>query len=104
MTYAKLKKAFDSGAFEPTIRHIRFPYFKNLTPYLTIKFDSPIIALVGANGSNKSSVLRALACCPQQQSIGEHWFSTDVDPIDESGGRPRYIFGYLDPHSKKTVE
>ncbi|WP_223538676.1 ATP-dependent nuclease [Pseudomonas sp. BF-R-12] len=100
----KLKAIYDAGKCEPTIRHIRFPHFKNLAPYLQLNFTTPITALVGSNGSNKSSVLRALACCPHHENIGDHWFSTDVDPIDETGGRPRYIFGYIDPTSKKTVE
>ncbi|WP_445180968.1 ATP-dependent nuclease [Pseudomonas sp. McL0111] len=100
----KLNKAFLAGQFEPSIRHIRFPHFKNLTPYLKLDFSSPITAIVGANGSNKSSVLRAIACCPHSENIGDHWFSTEVDPIDESGGRPRYIFGYIDKNSKKIVE
>lgn len=99
-----LEKAFQYNQFEPCIRHIRFPYFKNLTPYLKIEFKFPITALVGPNGSNKSSVLRAIACCPHFQNLGEYWFSTDIDPIDESGGRPRYIFGYKDNHSKRVVE
>ncbi|MHA3737847.1 ATP-dependent nuclease [Pseudomonas sp. Eth.TT006] len=100
----KLKIVFDAGKCEPTIRHIRFPYFKNLSPNLQLNFTTPITAIVGSNGANKSSVLRALACCPHHENIGDHWFSTDIDPIDESGGRPRYIFGYIDPYSRKTVE
>lgn len=101
---SKLKAIFDAAKCEPTIRHIRFPHFKNLTPNLQLNFTTPITAIVGSNGANKSSVLRALACCPHHENIGDHWFSTDVDPIDESGGRPRYIFGYIDPYSKNTVE
>lgn len=100
----KLKSIFDAKKCEPTVRHIRFPYFKNLAPFLKLNFTTPITAIVGSNGSNKSSVLRAIACCPHQENIGDHWFSTEVDPIDDSGGRPRYIFGYEDPASKNIVE
>lgn len=103
-TNDKLKSIFDAKKCEPTVRHIRFPHFKNLTPFLKLSFTTPITAIVGSNGSNKSSVLRAIACCPHQENIGDHWFSTDVDPIDDSGGRPRYIFGYEDPESKNIVE
>jgi len=99
-----LQAAFEFDQFEPSVRHIRFPHFKNLEPYLRIDFSFPITALVGPNGSNKSSVLRALACCPQYSNLGDFWFSTDVDPIDETGGRPRYIFGYKDPTSNAIVE
>ncbi|WP_206409056.1 AAA family ATPase [Ectopseudomonas oleovorans] len=100
----KLRKSLKSKSYEPFIRHIRFPHFKNLTPYLNIDFKFPITALVGPNGSNKSSILRAIACCPHFKNLSEYWFETDVDPIDESGGRPRYIFGYIDQHSNKTAE
>lgn len=103
-TIEKINGAFKGNSFEPFIRHIRFPYFKNLTPGLKINFSFPITALVGPNGSNKSSVLRAIACCPHYENLGDYWFATDVDPIDEDGGRPRYIFGYIDTHSKKTAE
>lgn len=95
---------FDAGQFEPFIRHIRFPYFKNLNFGMKLDFMFPISAIVGPNGSNKSSVLRAVSCCPHFQNLGDHWFSTDVDPIDDTGQRPRYIFGYIDQHSKQTVE
>ena len=100
----KLQGAMKGKNYEPFIRHIRFPHFKNLTPYLRIDFKFPITAIVGPNGTNKSSVLRAIACCPHFKNLSEYWFETDVDPIDESGGRPRYIFGYIDPHSRNTVE
>jgi len=100
----KLQGAMKGKSYEPFIRHIRFPHFKNLTPYLRIDFKFPITAIVGPNGTNKSSVLRAIACCPHFKNLSEYWFETDVDPIDESGGRPRYIFGYIDPHSNNTVE
>lgn len=103
-SYKNLEVVLSKGGFEPFIRHIRFPHFKNLTSGLRLEFKFPISAIVGPNGSNKSSVLRAIACCPHNENLGDHWFSTDVDPIDNTGGRPRYIFGYIDNHSKKLVE
>lgn len=100
----KLKSAHEGNQFEPFIRHIRFPHFKNLSPMLKLEFDFPITAFVGPNGSNKSSILRAIASCPHYQNLGNYWFSTKLDPIDDSGGRPRYIFGYIDPTSQNIVE
>tara|TARA_R110000822_G_C15329277_1_gene494447 strand:+ start:1220 stop:3013 length:1794 start_codon:yes stop_codon:yes gene_type:complete len=100
----KLENLMKGDKLEPFIKHIRFPHFKNLTPKLKIEFKYPITALVGPNGSNKSSILRAIACCPHYENLQEYWFETDVDPIDESGGRPRYIYGYLDQTSKQLVE
>lgn len=100
----KIEERFEHNQFEPFIRHIRFPHFKNLEPGLRLNFLFPITVIVGPNGSNKSSVLRAVSCCPHFQNLGDHWFSTEVDPIDDSGQRPRFIFGYIDSHSGQTVE
>jgi predicted ATPase len=47
------------------ITHIRFPKFKTLAPGARIDFAYPITALVGPNGTNKSSILRALRACPE---------------------------------------
>tara|TARA_R110000850_G_scaffold270705_2_gene404005 strand:- start:1024 stop:2817 length:1794 start_codon:yes stop_codon:yes gene_type:complete len=100
----RLDNVMKGQKIEPFIRHIRFPHFKNLIPKLKIDFNFPITALVGPNGSNKSSILRAIACCPHYENLQEYWFETDVDPIDESGGRPRYIYGYIDETSGDIVE
>lgn len=93
----------NTNAIEPFIRHIRFPYFKNLEEYSTIHFHYPITALVGQNGTNKSSVLRALYGSPNNYSLGNLWFSTDLDEIKD-GGRSRFIYGYYDSASKDVVE
>ncbi|WP_067945519.1 ATP-dependent endonuclease [Agromyces sp. NDB4Y10] len=91
--FAQLEGLVEKRIFEPFIRHIRFPRFKNLAPMFRIDFDYPITALVGPNGTNKSSILRALQGCPETYNIGNYWFSTDLDPI--AGGSPqRYIHGY----------
>jgi len=91
-----LTKLYAANQLEPFIRHIRFPRFKNLENGLRITFDHPITALVGPNGTNKSSILRALEGCPELQNIGNHWFSTNLDPI-QSEERHRYIHGYFAP-------
>ncbi|HGY7489826.1 TPA: hypothetical protein ACNTDU_004884, partial [Escherichia coli] len=62
-----------------------------------------ITALVGQNGTNKSSVLRALYGSPNNYSLGNLWFSTDLDEIKD-GGRSRFIYGYYDSASKDVVE
>ena len=45
--------------------------------------------LIGKNGSGKSSTLHALFGAPQGYTCSDFWFSTDVDPIAESGDRNR---------------
>lgn len=102
-TELKLKKIMASSKIEPFIRHIRFPFFKNLAEGSKIDFEYPITALVGQNGTNKSSVLRALFGSPNNYSLGSLWFSTDVDEIKD-GGRSRFIYGYYDKATDSIVE
>lgn len=102
-TELKLKKIMASSKIEPFIRHIRFPFFKNLAEDSKIDFEYPITALVGQNGTNKSSVLRALFGSPNSYSLGSLWFSTDVDEIKD-GGRSRFIYGYYDKATDSIVE
>ncbi|WHU46820.1 AAA family ATPase [Gordonia sp. L191] len=106
-TISALRREFERGKCEPFIRQIRFPRFKNLR-YQEIDFTYPITALIGSNGTNKSSILRAIQSCPDQYNIGDFWFDTTLDPIDEpsdSGdeGPQRYIHTYLTP-SGATAE
>jgi predicted ATPase len=80
--------------FRPYIDYIYFPHFKNLAPFTRIDFDFPITVLVGANGTNKSSILKALeACCPRI-SLGNRWFSTHIDPIRHRPNVPCFVYGY----------
>lgn len=102
-TELKLKKIMASSKIESFIRHIRFPFFKNLAEGSKIDFEYPITALVGQNGTNKSSVLRALFGSPNNYSLGSLWFSTDVDEIKD-GGRSRFIYGYYDKATDSIVE
>lgn len=80
--------------FRPFIDYIYFPHYKNLAPFTRIDFNFPITVLIGANGTNKSSILRALeACCPNI-SLGNRWFSTYVDPIRHKPDLPCFVYGY----------
>lgn len=47
-------------AFSPYIRNLVLADYKNISPLTKIDFSFPITALVGANGTNKSSILKAL--------------------------------------------
>lgn len=83
-----------------------FPSFKNLEPGTRITFDFPLTALVGANGSGKSSILHALWGMPRGSSTARFWFSTAVDPIADGGekGLPRYIYKHWVRELKRYVE
>ena len=101
----KIRQLLSSKKLEPFISHIRFPQYKNLTLDTKVEFSYPITAMVGANGSNKSSILRALYGCPENNNLGNFWFSTSIDPIEETGGRPNcFIYGYWNSIENKVVE
>ena len=94
-----------SKKLEPYIRHIRFPQYKNLATDTRVDFSYPITALVGANGTNKSSILRAIWGAPGYNNLGNFWFSTSTDPIEETGERPScFIYGHWNAAAKQVVE
>lgn len=100
----KLRNKFHE-VFPAYITHIRFPRFKNMMANAKIDFTFPITALVGSNGSGKTSVLNALYGAPNRYSTGEYWFSTEVDPIEEGDGSPnRFIYGHYKSSLKQIVE
>jgi ABC-type transport system involved in cytochrome c biogenesis ATPase subunit len=102
---AVLRRLVNRNQLEPYIRHIRFPQYKNIAPFTRIDFTFPITALVGANGTNKSSLLRALYGAPGNNNLGNFWFSTETDPIVEGDNFPNcFVYGYRNEHRQETVE
>jgi hypothetical protein len=99
-----LRAMLAAKKLEPYISYIRFPHYKNLAPDLRIDFGFPITALVGVNGTNKSSILRAIQGAPGNENLGVYWFSTSTDPIAETGARNAFIYGYHHEGAAKTVE
>ncbi|MEV0060063.1 ATP-binding protein [Nocardia sp. NPDC050718] len=103
-----LTSAFNGGSkFLPYIEEIRFPMYKALAPGLALTFPWPITALIGPNGTNKSSILQALSSAPEGRSLAEFWFSTEVDDIDAGGrGRAshRFIYKYAFDNSEIRAE
>ncbi|AJJ64778.1 AAA family ATPase [Yersinia aldovae] len=105
----EITKKFNDKEFEPYIQHIRFPFFKNIVLGSKIEFNFPITVLVGKNGTNKSSVIKALYGCPNGYSIRRFWFSTEIDNMDDINTekgvfRSRYIYGYSDVESGFLAE
>ena len=87
------------------ITHIRFPLFKNIERNARIEFEFPVTALVGPNGSGKTSALHALYGAPRGMSTSDFWFATDLDPIREGQGEPhRFIYGHWLQGESKPVE
>ena len=93
MTIETIKRMKNRGVFINYIEYIDFPFYKNLIPRTRINFEFPMTVLIGKNGSGKSSTLHALFGAPQGYTCSDFWFSTDVDPIAESGDRNRYFYG-----------
>lgn len=96
----------ERGVFNNYIEYMVFPYYKNLIPGTKIDFAFPITVLVGKNGSGKSSTLHALYGAPYWHSCSEFWFSTEIDPIVESGGngRNRFFYGYTEGKNSEVKE
>jgi predicted ATP-binding protein involved in virulence len=92
-----LKQLRTIGIHRHYIEHIRFPFFRNLENDTKITFDFPITFLVGKNGGGKSSTLQSLYGCPKGYSLGDYWFTTELDPIKEfDKNRNRFIYGFKD--------
>ena len=94
----------EHGVFKNYIEYIVFPFYKNLIEGTRINFTFPLTVLVGKNGSGKSSTLHALFGAPRGKTCGDFWFSTQVDPILESGDKNRYYYGYRDNSSSAPKE
>ncbi len=102
---AELEKFSPGQPLKKFITHIRFPNFKNLQPGTRVSFEFPVTALVGANGSGKTSVLHALYGAPLRKSTSDFWFSTAVDPIEDGNDNPsRFIYGHWLQNLRKVVE
>lgn len=105
VAYLEQNRGKYANVFPGYITHIRFPRYKNIADGTRIDFTFPVTALVGANGSGKTSVLNALYGAPARKSTGQYWFSTKVDPIEEGEGSPsRFIYGHRNPSLRQVVE
>ncbi len=99
-----LKSMKQNGAFKTYIDYIRFPYFRNLEADTKIDFNFPLTVFVGQNGGGKSSTLQALFGSPDGKSLGNYWFSTELDPIVEPDTKKRNCFIYSYKSSDVTKE
>lgn len=92
----------------PYISHIRFPFYKNFIYNAKISFNYPITAIVGMNGSSKSSVLRAIYGAPSNKSISDYWFESKIDELNDEDvhHKPRsaFIYGYFNEEANRSVE
>lgn len=100
--------SYQKDSFEPWIEYIRFPKYKSLKKDFILHFSFPITIIVGKNGVNKTSILHALYGVPEKQSVGNYWFSTDVDKIDsqdtDNSKKHCMIYAYNHYKAKRCVE
>lgn len=90
-----LQQLRTNGIHKQYIEYIRYPFFRNLEVDTKITFDFPITFLVGKNGGGKSSTLQSLYGCPSGYSLGDYWFTTELDPIQEfDKNRNCFIYGF----------
>ncbi len=109
--FQDISKIFQNSKkeFYPYIEAIRFPVYKKISHNEFIDFTYPITAIIGGNGTSKSSVLRAIYACPKGKSISEYWFETRLDNIsdlDSSTKKPQssFIYKYYHTPLKKDIE
>lgn len=102
----KIRLMKDCGKFNNYIEYIVFPHYKNLEQNSRIELKFPMTILVEKNGSGKSSTLHAFYGAPKGYSLGEYWFSTDIDPIieDNDKERNRYFYGYRENSRSEIKE
>lgn len=98
--------AYKAKEYSPMIKSIKFSNYKNIASDKNIEFNFPVSIIVGPNGTNKTSILRALESCPKGKSLSDYWFSTDLDPIPRpvsKSDNPEYTYSYDIPESDKVV-
>lgn len=98
-----IRNSFAAGKYAPLITAIEFNNYKNVSNNMKLEFTFPVSLIVGANGTNKTSILRALEGCPKGKSLSSYWFSTDLDPIPKAKDEadyPRYVHYYNFPNNR----
>lgn len=104
MSIDPLDKIYDAPQFEPFIRKIVFTNFKNIRKLEELIFDYPITALVGQNGTNKTSALVALYGSVNKKTAADFWFTTPLDhSITKEKEYSSYYYTYKDGTNEAEV-
>lgn len=102
-TVKSIRGSYQGGDYAPMLKSIKFLNYKNVMNDKSIDFNFPITLIVGPNGTNKTSILRALESCPRGKSLSDYWFSTELDPIPRpvsDSENPEYVYLYDLPRGK----
>jgi AAA domain, putative AbiEii toxin, Type IV TA system len=79
----KSLRALEAKARKLLIRELRFPNYRNFEANERLIFAFPVTAILGCNGTNKSSLLHALYGSLKDRSVADFWFETRLDAIPE---------------------
>lgn len=102
-TVKSIRGSYQGGDYAPMLKSIKFLNYKNVMNDKSIDFSFPITLIVGPNGTNKTSILKALESCPRGKSLSDYWFSTELDPIPRpvsESDNPEYVYLYDLPRGK----
>lgn len=105
LEYVKgIYSAYSRGQYDPMITDISFLNYKNVSNHAKLEFNFPVSLIIGPNGTNKTSILRALESCPGGKSLSDYWFDTKLDPISMSESKkPEYFYSYSIPGNKNDI-
>lgn len=105
LEYVKdIHSAYGRGQYDPMITDISFLNYKNVSNGAKLEFNFPVSLIIGPNGTNKTSILRALESCPGRKSLSDYWFDTKLDPISMSESKkPEYFYSYSIPGNKNDI-
>lgn len=105
LEYVKdIHSAYGRGQYDPMITDISFLNYKNVSSGAKLEFNFPVSLIIGPNGTNKTSILRALESCPGRKSLSDYWFDTKLDPISMSESKkPEYFYSYSIPGNKNDI-
>lgn len=99
-----IHSAYGRGQYDPMITDISFLNYKNVSNSAKLEFNFPVSLIIGPNGTNKTSILRALESCPGRKSLSDYWFDTKLDPISMSESqKPEYFYSYSIPGNKNDI-
>lgn len=102
-TVKSIRGSYQGGDYAPMLKSIKFLNYKNVMNDKSIDFSFPITLIIGPNGTNKTSILKALESCPRGKSLSDYWFSTELDPIPRpvsDSDNPEYVYLYDLPRGK----
>lgn len=98
-----IERCFSHGLYDPMITDVSFWNYKNVSNGVKLEFNFPVSLIIGPNGTNKTSILRALESFPVGKSLSDYWFGTKLDPILNESQKTEYFYSYSIPGNKNDI-